>query len=49
MLVESPGLPNDSTCVFEAEPGKLDIKQREHGILFIRLQVGSLFKLEIMT
>ena len=49
MLVEPLGFPNDSTYVFEAEPGKLDIKQREHGILFIRLQVCSLFKLEIMT
>ena len=32
-----------------AEPGKLDIKRREPGILFISLQVLSLFKLAIMT
>ena len=29
------GLPSDSTCVLKAEPGKLDIKRREPGILFI--------------
>ena len=34
-LVESRGLPSDSTCVLKVEPGKLDIKIREHGILFI--------------
>ena len=48
-LVESRDFPNDSTCVFEAESGKLYIKRREPGILFISLQVGSLFKLPIMT
>ena len=26
MLVESRGLQSDSTCILEAEPGKLDIK-----------------------
>ena len=31
MLVESGGLPSDSTCVLKAEPGKLDIKRRKHG------------------
>ena len=41
MLVESRGLPSDSTCVLEAEPGKLDIKRRKPGILFISLQVGA--------
>ena len=39
-LVESRGLPSDSTCVLEAEPGKLDIKLCELGFLFICLQVG---------
>ena len=48
MLVELRGLPRDSTCLFEAEPGKLDIKRREPGILFISLPIGSLFKLAIM-
>ena len=36
-LLTSPGLPSDSTCVLDAEPGKLDIKKREPGILFISL------------
>ena len=45
MLVESLGLPRDLSCVFNDEPGKLDIKGREPGILFISLQIGSLFKL----
>ena len=31
-LVESRGLPNDSTCVLEAEPGQLDIARHEPGI-----------------
>ena len=34
-LVESRGLPSISTCVLDAEPGKLDIKRHKHGILFI--------------
>ena len=34
-LVESRGLPIDSTCVYEAEPGKRDIKRREPGITLI--------------
>ena len=33
-FVESQGLPSDSTCVLEAEPGKLDIKRGKPGILF---------------
>ena len=49
MLVESRGLPIDSTCVLEAEPGKLDTKRREHGISFISLPIGLWFKLAIMT
>ena len=48
MLVESLSKPRDSTCVLEALPGKLYIKRREPGILFISLQVGSFFKLAIM-
>ena len=35
--------------VLKAEPGKLDIKRREPGILFISLPLVSLFKLAIMT
>ena len=35
--------------MLEAEPGKLDIKRCELGILFISLQVDSLFKLAIKT
>ena len=48
-LVDSRGLPSDSTCVLEGEPGKLDIKRHEPGILFISLQVGSIYKLATMT
>ena len=43
------GLPNDSTSVLKAEPGKLYIKRRKPGILFISLAVVSLFRLAIMT
>ena len=35
----SRGLP---TCIIKAEPGKLDIKRREPGILFISLPIVSL-------
>ena len=28
-------MPSDSTCVLKAKPGKLDIRRREPGILFI--------------
>ena len=38
-MLTSRGLPSDSTCVLKAEPGKLDIKRREPGILFIRFPV----------
>ena len=44
-MLTSRGLPSDPTCVLKAEPGKLDIKRREPGILFISLP----FKLAIMT
>ena len=39
-LVESQGLPSDSTCILKVEPGKLDIKRRKPGILCISLGVG---------
>ena len=39
MLVESGGLPPDSTCVLEAKPSNLESKRVEPGILFISLQV----------
>ena len=48
MLVTSRGLPNDSTSVLNAEPGKLDIKRREPGIVFISLPIVSLFKQAII-
>ena len=35
------GLPSDSTCILKAEPGKLDIKRREPGILFISLPISE--------
>ena len=47
--VELRGLLSGSTCVFKAEPGKLDIKIQKPGILFISLQVDSLFKLAVIT
>ena len=45
--VPDSGMPSDSTCVLEAEPGKLEIKihVREPDIQFISLQADSLFKL----
>ena len=48
-FVESQGLPSNLACFLEAESGKLDIKRRKPGTLFISLEVGSLFKLAIMT
>ena len=41
--------PRYSTCVLKAEPGQLDIKRREPGILFISSPNDSLFKQAIMT
>ena len=38
-MLTSRGLPSDSTCVLKAEPGKLDIKRCEPGILFISLPI----------
>ena len=43
-LLTSRGLPINSTSVLRAKPGKLDIKRREHGILFISLPISSLLK-----
>ena len=40
-MMTSKDLPSDSKCVLKAEPGKLDIKRREPGILFISLQAES--------
>ena len=48
-LVDIVGKPRDSTCVLKAEPGKLHIRRREPGILFINLPIVSLFKLAIMA
>ena len=46
-LLTRRGLPSDSIFLLEAKPGKLDIKRRETGILFISLSTVSLFKLII--
>ena len=40
--LESEALPSDSTCFLEAQPGKLDLKRCEPGILFL----GLLFKID---
>ena len=49
-LVESCSrLTDDSTCVLETEPGKLNFKKCKPGILFFSLQVVSLFKLASIT
>ena len=38
LLISSlPGKPRDSTCILKAEPGKLDVKRCEPGILYISL------------
>ena len=37
MRVELRGMPSNSTCILEAVPGKLDIKRRKPGILFISI------------
>ena len=45
----------ENTCwrreasIRKAEPGKLNVKRREHGILFISTPNDSLFKLAILT
>ena len=48
-LLISRGLPRDSTNILKAEPGQLDIKIHESGILFISLQSDALLKQAIMT
>ena len=47
MLVEERGLPSDSTCTLEAEPGKLEIKRREPGIYNSIYQFTSWSTLQI--
>ena len=42
-MLTSPGLLSDVTCVLKAEPGKLDIKRREPGILFIQAIGGCTY------
>ena len=49
MLVDIARLAERSTSVLKAEPGRLDIKIRKPGILFISLPIVSLVKLAIMT
>ena len=48
-LVDIARLAERFNMVLKAEPGKLDIKIREPGILFNSLPIVSLFKLAIMT
>ena len=40
-MLASRGLSGDSTCALKAEPGKLDIKRREPGILFYQFTQTS--------
>ena len=47
-LLTLRGLLSNSTCILKAEPGKLDLKRCEPGILFISLQAESLFKLAVI-
>ena len=49
MLVDIARLAERSTSVLKAVPGRLDIKIRKPGILFISLPIVSLVKLAIMT
>ena len=39
----------DSTCIIEAEPGKLDIKRQEPVNLFISSAIVSFLKLAILA
>ena len=48
-LVESGGLPSDSTSALKAQSGKLVIKRHKPGIPFISLPIGSHFKLAIVV
>ena len=43
-MLNREDMSSDSTCTLKAEPGKLDIKRLEPAVLFISLQVDSLFK-----
>ena len=42
-MLTSRGLPSDSPYVLKAEPGKLDIKRREPGILLLKLAIMTYF------
>ena len=46
MLIESRGLPSDSTCTLKAEPYKLDIKRWEPGTLYSIYQFTNRFTLQ---
>ena len=45
-LLASQGLPGNSTCILKAEPGKLDMKRPEPGILYITCSLPSWFTLQ---
>ena len=46
-MLTSRGLPSDLTCVLKAEPGKLDIKRHEAGILYMTIyQLTNLFTVQ---
>ena len=48
-FVESRGLPSDSTCGLEAQPGNLISKDTNMVFyIFISLPIGSLFKMAIV-
>ena len=49
MLVDIARLVEQFSMCSQSEPGKLDIRRREPGILLINLPIVSLFKLAIMT
>ena len=49
MLVDIARLAERFNKRSQSRPGKLDIKRRKPGILFISLPIVSLFKLAIMT
>ena len=49
MLVDIARLDKQLNMHSQSRAGKLDIKRRESGILFISLPIVSLFKLAIMA
>ena len=49
MLVDIARFVEQFYMCSQSEPGKLDIRRREPGILLISLSIVSLFKLAIMT